>query len=190
MPQQSKLHEWLNFRDSFLDEMLYMYGHADSQNQNSCFNCEKEEEDGLYRCEDCFGRCLLHCASCIVKEHRFLPLHRVEVHRSVFLMFGFSDILYSIGTAISSRELPLKFLDCVYSLVMVGLTVHARYLDHRILLSLIQLAFIVSQSTIAIAVTVDRCTSETNFSELVGYQQHVIALRRFLRSSCSKHTMN
>jgi hypothetical protein len=82
--QQSKLREWLAFRDEFFDELHRIDGRGDYRETTACYNCNKEP--GLYRCRDCFGFCLLHCKGCLVMRHKHLPLHRVEVCPVAFLL--------------------------------------------------------------------------------------------------------
>jgi len=62
---------------SSLDELLRHYGLGDYLDISTCASCSKEE--GCYRCINCFGRCQLYCADCLVKTHSSLPLHQVEV---------------------------------------------------------------------------------------------------------------
>ena len=108
----------------------------------------------------------------------------------IFNYLGFSDIFYSIGMANSLKELLSKIWDYVCSLATVEIVVRAPRLDNLILSLLIQLVPITSPSTTVIAVNVDSSTNGTNFSELVGYPQHLIALRWFSLLNCLKPTTN
>ena len=74
---QSRLTEWLQYRNGSLDELLRLYGRGDYHGIDTCATCKNNE--GVYRCLDCFGNCQLHCNGCLVKKHQDLPLHRVEV---------------------------------------------------------------------------------------------------------------
>jgi hypothetical protein len=71
------INEWLKFRDIFLQETLRHDGLGDFSGTTDCVDCGKEA--GIYKCLDCAKGGLLKCSNCIVKEHRVLPLHRVEV---------------------------------------------------------------------------------------------------------------
>ena len=75
--RQSKLLEWLQYRDGSLDELLRLYGLGDYHGIDTCAMCRNA--NAMYRCLDCFGNCQLHCDGCLVKKHQDLPLHRVEV---------------------------------------------------------------------------------------------------------------
>jgi len=74
---QSRLTEWLQYRDGSLDKLLHLYGWGDYHGIDTCATCKNNE--GVYQCLDCFSNCQLHCNGCLVKKHQDLPLHRVEV---------------------------------------------------------------------------------------------------------------
>jgi hypothetical protein len=76
-PLQSKLKEWLPFRDSFLDELLRHDGHGDYLGSNLCGSCERD--DGVIKCSNCFSGCLLRCRTCVLSAHQDHPLHYIEV---------------------------------------------------------------------------------------------------------------
>lgn len=75
--QQTKLLEWLAFRQSCLEELLHHDGHGDFLGHKCCSSCGKG--DGVYKCKDCFSGGLLCCQECLVTAHRDHPLHRIEV---------------------------------------------------------------------------------------------------------------
>ena len=101
-----------------------------------------------------------------------------------------SDLFFSIGMANSSKDLLSKIWDYACSLATVEIAVHAPRLDHFLLSLLIQLVFIMSPLTTVIAVNADFGISGTNFFELVGYPQRLIALKQFSLSNYLKHTTN
>lgn len=73
---QTKLLEWLQYRDTYLHEILRGYGLGDSQN-TECTTCHSRA--GKFRCVDCFPHGPLRCVGCLVDIHRENPLHRIEV---------------------------------------------------------------------------------------------------------------
>lgn len=76
---QTKLLEWLSFRQSSLDEILRHDGLGSYLGQTKCHTCG--EEKGAYKCRDCFDGSLLRCQRCVVGSHKVHPLHRVEVFK-------------------------------------------------------------------------------------------------------------
>lgn len=69
--------DWLaNDRDNFLDELIWHEGLGTRENPGLCDDCK--EDLGVYRCMECTGKSLC-CKLCLVKDHRGLPLHRIEV---------------------------------------------------------------------------------------------------------------
>ena len=69
---------WLPYRDQYLDEMLRADGFGDYTG-DCCSKCESL--DSLYRCQDC-GAASLRCRSCVLADHKYLPLHRIQVFYS------------------------------------------------------------------------------------------------------------
>jgi hypothetical protein len=59
-----------------LDELLCHDSHSDTLGPDLCTFCWSAS--GTVKCQDCFGS-LLQCHACIVKAHRDLPLHQIEV---------------------------------------------------------------------------------------------------------------
>jgi hypothetical protein len=82
--RQTKLTEWLVFRQSCLDELLRHDGRGSFLGQDLCFSCGVVE--GTYKCKDCFMGCLLRCRDCMVEAHRDHPLHRAEVSLHSYLL--------------------------------------------------------------------------------------------------------
>ena len=81
---QSRLTEWLKYRDSTLHELLRLYGLGEYGGSitPSCCPCGESNPttDSYFRCLDCFSQQNLRCKSCMIKAHHFNPLHRIEVH--------------------------------------------------------------------------------------------------------------
>jgi hypothetical protein len=73
---QTKLLEWLQYRDTFLLKIMCGYGLGDSQTTD-CATCHSRA--GKFRCLDCCPHCRLRCGGCLVEIHRENPLHRIEV---------------------------------------------------------------------------------------------------------------
>ncbi|KZT31986.1 hypothetical protein SISSUDRAFT_994515, partial [Sistotremastrum suecicum HHB10207 ss-3] len=80
-----RVQRWLHCRDKYLDEFLRhdAYGRP-SPLPCQCPNCPdlavenaQERSLGLYCCLDCFQP-LRSCETCIVREHRHAPLHRIQ----------------------------------------------------------------------------------------------------------------
>ena len=70
MPLESrKVHD----HSIYLDELLCHNGRA---RESSCSFCE--DDNGLYKCKDCFGR-QLYCQPCVVEKHSSHPLHWIVV---------------------------------------------------------------------------------------------------------------
>ncbi|KAJ8515304.1 hypothetical protein ONZ45_g7245 [Pleurotus djamor] len=70
------LQQWADtFRDTFIDEFLRLEGRGGF---SSCSTPHAEEEEGLYRCQDC-STSHLYCLDCILVRHRELPLHRIQI---------------------------------------------------------------------------------------------------------------
>ncbi|KAI0047219.1 hypothetical protein FA95DRAFT_1465725, partial [Auriscalpium vulgare] len=82
---QSKLLDWIPFRDHYLDELIRQDGYCPlPAHQGRCASCWKTAEaKGEYRCTDCTSDRLL-CGQCIVAEHQQLPLHRLEYWNGSF----------------------------------------------------------------------------------------------------------
>ena len=79
---QSKLKEWLPFRDSFLNELLRHDGHGDYLGSTICLSCG--QEGGVLKCRECFSGSLLRCRACVLQAHQDHPLHHVEVRSACF----------------------------------------------------------------------------------------------------------
>lgn len=70
---QPKLMEWIGYRDSCLDELLWQDAPSDLLGQPACGTCGKEE--GVFKCKDCLTGCQLRCQGCIISTHQDHPLH-------------------------------------------------------------------------------------------------------------------
>jgi len=68
------MHDWLPFRDAFLQEMLS--GEAPSQDK-SCSSCQEAKTTTMYRCSDCFHSGLV-CLECCLKNHIQHPFHCIQ----------------------------------------------------------------------------------------------------------------
>lgn len=70
----SKLHSWAtDCRHTYLEELHRLDGRG-----TSSFSCRNDDNQGTYRCIDCFDT-NLYCNGCIVRQHVHAPLHRIEV---------------------------------------------------------------------------------------------------------------
>ncbi|KAH8103218.1 hypothetical protein DFH11DRAFT_1692670 [Phellopilus nigrolimitatus] len=76
-----KLNKWLPYRQKYLDEILRHNGRLCAGTSNLCRECSVE--DGSIKCKDCYCRGLL-CPTCVVKSHRYMPFHRLEVWNGDF----------------------------------------------------------------------------------------------------------
>lgn len=74
---QTKLTEWIGYRDSCLDELLRHDAHGDFLGQSACSRCG--EGEGVFKCKDCLTGCQLRCQGCVISTHQDHPLHRIEV---------------------------------------------------------------------------------------------------------------
>ncbi len=70
--EQEPLHRWMKEMDSYLAEFLRSEGHCGS---HVCAGCG---EEARFRCVSCCNGTSA-CQSCIVKAHRTMPFHGVEV---------------------------------------------------------------------------------------------------------------
>ena len=77
MASQTKMQSWIDLQSTILDEIISLDGLGEAQ-QDTCGSCLSRESTPLYRCLECsYG--LLVCGDCVVKSHKVLPLHRLEV---------------------------------------------------------------------------------------------------------------
>lgn len=71
------MHSWLDVRPAVLDEIVGLDGPGDRR-IDLCSLCSNDKSFPLYRCIECsYGS--LFCGECVVKAHKALPLHRLEV---------------------------------------------------------------------------------------------------------------
>jgi len=75
MIQYRPIQDWLPHRQSYLEEMLRHDGRQGLGTQR-CDDCHNDMAE--YICQDCAHR-RQYCKSCIVENHRYLPLHRIQV---------------------------------------------------------------------------------------------------------------
>ncbi|KAF9470037.1 hypothetical protein BDN70DRAFT_821784, partial [Pholiota conissans] len=102
---QSKLNEWLQFRESFLLEIIRGYGTGDSFSSDKCASCGLEE--GRFRCLDCFPHCTMRCLQCFVDAHKENPLHRVEEWNGLFFKrLHLKDLGLRVQLGHGSRSCP------------------------------------------------------------------------------------
>ncbi|TCD62334.1 hypothetical protein EIP91_007053 [Steccherinum ochraceum] len=73
---KERLEEFLPNRQRFADELIRYEGLREAVDDRSCASCNAQ--DAKYRCHHCSLHWLL-CADCIMKRHRFLPLHQLEL---------------------------------------------------------------------------------------------------------------
>ncbi|KAJ7051468.1 hypothetical protein C8F01DRAFT_1339499 [Mycena amicta] len=68
--------QWMtDHRQEFLAELLRLEGRGEHR-YAMCAGCG--EGEALHRCNDCFNGGRLLCQTCVVREHRWLPLHRIQ----------------------------------------------------------------------------------------------------------------
>ena len=72
---------WLNVWSTVIDDIIACDGPGDAQTDlcSSCLNCQSAP---LYCCLEC-SYSSLFCGECIVKLHKALPLHHLEVRSSL-----------------------------------------------------------------------------------------------------------
>ncbi|KAM6497786.1 hypothetical protein JOM56_005734 [Amanita muscaria] len=92
---QTKLKEWLSFRQTCLDELLRHDGRGDYLKGHNCATCQ--EGEGVFKCLDCFDGGLLRCKACLVAAHHIHPLHRVKEWNGSFFS---KTSLHSLGLKI------------------------------------------------------------------------------------------
>lgn len=68
-------------RETFLQEVYRLDGLVDDSSR--CAVCQIGLDRGIYRCLECFGGYTC-CRDCLLMEHRFHPLHVVEVCNFLF----------------------------------------------------------------------------------------------------------
>ena len=72
---------WLDVQPTVVDDIITHDGPGDVEIKR-CKSCSNKKSDPLYRCLECsYG--LLFCGECVIKSHRALPLHRLEVCSSL-----------------------------------------------------------------------------------------------------------
>lgn len=64
---------WIPERQDFVDEMMRLNGRG-----SEGIGCQCGEVSPQFRCCDCFG-VQMFCRACTLRNHAYLPLHRVEV---------------------------------------------------------------------------------------------------------------
>jgi hypothetical protein len=70
------LEDWLEYRDTYLQEMLRHDG-QDGLLVTFCADCGKI---GDFLCNDC-AYTIHYCMDCIVHRHCFMPFHQIRVHQ-------------------------------------------------------------------------------------------------------------
>lgn len=100
---QDPTSEWLPFRDIFLDELLRHEGLGERQCDNlMCEHCG--EKPGTLKCPEshCIGSPLL-CQTCMVIQHKHLPLHPIQVRLCFESLELVIDTRNYLSTALGSR---------------------------------------------------------------------------------------
>ncbi|KAF7306305.1 CxC2 domain-containing protein [Mycena indigotica] len=83
-PADKAMHDWAhNFRDKFIQGMLWRDGRG--RLSSSCGLCGGNSEDAIYRCEVCYGDCML-CQECCVKTHATNPTHFIQKWTGVYFI--------------------------------------------------------------------------------------------------------
>jgi len=95
---QSKLIQWLTLRDSTLDELLRLDGLGSFIQQDLCMDCSKHP--GCYRCPDCGHGAALLCQTCLIKRHRGVELHRVEVCTFRYIVYVCIEVIYFLPSEV------------------------------------------------------------------------------------------
>ncbi|PPQ76961.1 hypothetical protein CVT24_009371 [Panaeolus cyanescens] len=80
---KTKLEEWLCLRDTMLDEFLRHDGLGSAHDLPDCQNCGLFDCE-LFRCLECGHGSALRCGSCLVRDHKMSPLHRIEKWNGCF----------------------------------------------------------------------------------------------------------
>lgn len=93
--QESTLEAFIANADTFIDRTMLQEGRG-PYIDSMCTGCQGPASATLYRCKVCIGG-ELWCSQCIVKEHRHIPFHSIEVSSRGFL--GCDDT-YWLGTAL------------------------------------------------------------------------------------------
>lgn len=71
------MQEWVPYRNESLDELHRHDGRGDYLKSTVCPQCNCTGAPTI-KCLDCFG-CRLLCQDCILRDHKWLPLHRLKV---------------------------------------------------------------------------------------------------------------
>jgi len=74
---QTKMYSWLNVLHIVLDDIISLDGPG-GRRLDLCALCSNDRPSPRYRCLEC-SYSSLYCSECIVKQHKALPLHRLEV---------------------------------------------------------------------------------------------------------------
>lgn len=101
------LKEWIQYRSSYLDELLRLDGHDGL----ACSRCGAIE--AIIRCTECHSLPLF-CETCAVDVHALNPLHRVEVSDPVsrFLVLAADELTEVGGWVLVKVEPPSARYDC------------------------------------------------------------------------------
>lgn len=73
--QEENVNSWLPLREAYLKELMSHEGRGYDPPER-CPDCSVSP--AIYQCKGCFGRELV-CKDCIVKRHKLLPFHRIQV---------------------------------------------------------------------------------------------------------------
>lgn len=107
---QSRLQQWIELRQTFLEEFLRHDGRGDFLDNSTCFVCKKEGE--LYKCEDCTHGALLKCQGCTNSIHFSQPFHRIKVKNPLlcisFLLMTYQHWNGQFFDKTSLRDLGLQ----------------------------------------------------------------------------------
>jgi hypothetical protein len=75
--------EWNAHRSEILDELCRLEGRGEHSETSLCAGECRGSTDVSYRCSDCYDM-QLYCLHCMVRSHRTMPLHRVQVGPAVY----------------------------------------------------------------------------------------------------------
>ena len=71
------MHEWMPYRDKFLDELVRHDGWGDYLECDKFPQCSSMEPP-IAKCTECFGGHIV-CVACALCDHAAHPLHRLHV---------------------------------------------------------------------------------------------------------------
>ena len=74
-----------------------------------CVSCDNGNGD--YRCKDCFGP-HAQCRNCLLRDHQWLPFHRIQVHLSKISNICVLTNFTMEGVVLSLSNMDTSLLSC------------------------------------------------------------------------------